>query len=67
MNLVSSSEKQFQHSSAKQLQEMDMVVVEREDPEIDRERTYRSCSVQECQETETRNIMADILLFSVSA
>ena len=37
MNLVSSSEKQFQHSSAKQLQVMDMVVVEREDPEIDKE------------------------------
>ena len=67
MNLVSSSEKQFQHSSAKQLQVMDMVVVEREDPEIDRENTYRSCSVEECQENKTKNIMADIRLFSVSA
>jgi len=46
---------------------MDMVVVEREDPEIDRENTYRSCSVEECQENKTKNIMADIRLFSVSA
>lgn len=37
MNLISFSEKQFQHSSVIQLPAMDMVVVEREDPEIGQE------------------------------